>query len=262
MKKRVLFVLVVIAVLLCTGCSSLAKMEKHYDSYLTEYDEIPQDCFLAQGEQPEIIHATDIYTDSFALVSKEYYIPIGCSYFNASEVNDIKTDIAEFCKKVGAKVAVYTEDFTGTDTEVNTVPTFYRSNYWGPGGWGPGFYSASVYAHTVAKYDYTIFFFVKMPEVDAKELSRFGLYCTDMDQSMKERTKRNTGAYTYLTFDKTPAFYANFVKGDIITAVNGQEITDSKELYDILEKIPSGEETRILFVRNGVQQEVVLKADN
>jgi len=59
------------------------------------------------------------------------------------------------------------------------------------------------------------------------------------------------GVLVTQVFEGDPAEKAGIQKGDIITAINGEKITTTRELSGKIASVPVGEKTRITIIRNG-----------
>jgi len=62
------------------------------------------------------------------------------------------------------------------------------------------------------------------------------------------------GVLVTQVFEGDPAEKAGIQKGDVITAVNGEKITTTRELSSKIANVPVGEKTRITIIRNGEER--------
>ena len=67
--------------------------------------------------------------------------------------------------------------------------------------------------------------------------------------------QRNTGAYISIVYEKSPAFYANLTKGDILIEMNGVPILDSESVHLATRFVTAGNIVTLKYLRNGVEKE-------
>ena len=68
--------------------------------------------------------------------------------------------------------------------------------------------------------------------------------------------RRNTGAYISLVYEKSPAFYANLAKGDVIIEINGTEILDANSINAATIFLTAGSPVTIRYLRYGRENTV------
>jgi serine protease Do len=64
------------------------------------------------------------------------------------------------------------------------------------------------------------------------------------------------GALVAAVSPRSPAFRAGIKPGDLITAVNGQAVTNPSDLADDIANVDPGADTAITFIRNGKQRQI------
>ena len=97
------------------------------------------------------------------------------------------------------------------------------------------------------RYDHVAIYFVRRIGKP-----RFGFEYSDLEPDQRQALGRNTGAVVLIVIEKTPAFYANVVEGDVIIAVDGIErLLGLREAIHELERegIPTNEEIAALYAR-------------
>ena len=63
--------------------------------------------------------------------------------------------------------------------------------------------------------------------------SMLGVNIDDLPNDLIKKYKRNTGAFVFLVYKNTPAYHSNILRNDIITKINGRDV--SKDTFsDIL----------------------------
>ena len=228
------FLLVFLLCSLITGCSTLSDF---YSEWIPS-ENIPAESRLQEGEEPRIYYSTDIYSDAYFLQSNYNWI-IGNAAYNGPSEESIQAEIADMCKKNGAKIAVYTSEYTGT-----------RSGITGYGDY--------ISTYSIDRYDYNIFFFVPMTIDETLYFARIGLSCRDMDAAERLAVRQNTGAYVHLVYADSPAYYANLFPGDVIVRINGEEVLDSDSFYALISSITSETPLEITYIRDGQENTVTI----
>lgn len=209
-------------------------------------------------ENPRLAHAswsgTDPDVDVDWLVNsyaKRGYVLIGSSVFNSGK-GQHDTDAVAQAKRVGADlVVVLPPRYTGSVTDVEPVDMVGPSPFYGPGfgprfgsrfgpprpfgwghgwGWGPGWGRRGFYYGpdmvwmpvTVNYNDYAAFYFVKIRW-------RFGAIYRALDDGERKELGTNKGVSVSVVVDDSPAFGADILVGDVITAVNGQPVSGPED---------------------------------
>ena len=195
--------------------------------------EIPEECKLVSEEEPKIYSSNNFDSDFYFLRSI-YYYPIGYAFWNgtASSVNDIEKNAKKLCKRYGATLALYTYEYTNT------------RNGWTQYG-----------SYSIDRYDCTLYLFVSY-EKSYIQMPKIGIEWRDLDSSDRLSAQRNTGAYISIIYEKSPAFYANLSKGDIITEINGYPIIDSDSVFTATALLESGSIVTLKYLRNGTENTV------
>lgn len=190
--------------------------------------EIPEECKLKEGEEPKIFYSSNLDADLYSLRSW-YYYPIGYAGLNgtASTVNKLEANARKLCKRYGSKVALYSYEYTDT-----------RS------GW------TQYGSYDIKRYDCSVWLFVPY-ETSYIQTPKIGIEWRDLDSSDRLATQRNTGAYISLVYEKSPAFYANLSKGDIIIEINGIEILDANSIHAATMFLTAGSPVTIKYLRYG-----------
>lgn len=222
-------------VMLLTGCTTVSDF---YDSWLPS-DYVDPESYLQEGEDPQIYYSTNINSDIYFLRSNYYWI-LGNSSYNGPADDSVESEIETLCRETGAKIAVYTTQYTDT-----------RSGVTG--------YNGYVSSYSIRRYDYDIYLFVPMSVENILFLSRIGISYSDLSSSERLSARHNTGASIDIVYVDSPAFYANLAPGDIITEVNEEVIYDSDSLDSALASLPANQEATIKYIRDGYEQSVTLR---
>lgn len=258
--KKLSILILTLSSLIFTSCIS-SEFASYYEPFY-EATSFPKEYYLdAQHEQPSVIKTDDLETKYRELFSQGY-ICIGSSSFNSSDYDDDEMYyyINNLCKEKKAKIAIYSQKYTNTQSGSYAVPHTNYNTYTGADGFLHSIpittYSTQYYA--IDRYDYTCFLFVKMPE-EYKAMYAPGITVRDLTQKDRETYKQNTGALIDSVIENSPAFYANLVHGDIVTNINGQIIRNAADFTEFQKKAFNGDKWNITIERNGNEKTVSLK---
>ena len=233
--KKTKYILLLLISLILVGCSTVSDF---YENWLPpEY--ISAESFLQEGEDPEIYYSTDILSDIYFLRSN-YFLILGNSSYNGPADDSVESEIDTLCRETGAKIALYTTQYTDTRTGVTG-------------------YNGYVSSYSIKRYDYDIFLFVPMSPEEILYHGRIGLSYSDLTSSERLEARQNTGVSIDIVYQDSPAFYANLAPGDVITEVNGITIYDSNTLDELLASLTSKDNVAIKSIRDGFAQTSVLQ---
>lgn len=193
--------------------------------------EIPEECKLAADEEPHIYYTNNFESDLYLLQSN-YFYAIGYAGWNGTVegVNKIEKYAEKLCKRYGAKVALYSYEYTDT-----------RS------GW------TQYGSYAIKRYDCNIYLFVPY-EKSYIQMPKIGIEWRDLNASDRLAIQRNTGAYISIVYEKSPAFYANLSKGDILIEINGTPILDSNSVHAATMYLTAGSIVTLKYLRNGIEK--------
>ena len=105
------------------------------------------------------------------------------------------------------------------------------------------------------RYDHVAIYFVRRIGKP-----RFGFEYSDLEPDQRQALGRNTGAVVLIVIEKTPAFYANVVEGDVIIAVDGIEVRGKDEAGKVLGQVsPDAKSSTLTVLRAGVEREIEVK---
>ncbi|MDD7254412.1 PDZ domain-containing protein [Bullifex porci] len=236
MKRLIISVFVLLSVVLLSSCTTTTDLDKFYTQSFSE--ELPEECYLQEGEEPKIYYSENIMEDLNYLQSN-YYYALGYSSYNGPADSSLEKEVRKLCLIKRAPIGIYNYEYTDTRTGI-TSNQYYISSY------------------SIKRYDYTIIVFAPMPDFMIYHYMRIGLACSNLNQSDKANTKRNTGAVIKTVFYDSPAYYSDLFKGDVITEVNGITITNADQLNLLLDSYDSTQEIEITYYRDGVSHKTSL----
>ena len=258
-------IVVALTALAMAGCAT-SGYQKFYQSY-GDVSQLQDVTFLSEGEEP-IVYQVDIQemASSVKSLRARDYVAIGSSSFNGV-YEDISRAKAH-AKKLKAVVVIVGAAYT--ETQTSTVPismpstqtTYGSGSVYAGGMYGTYTGSSTTYGSTVVpvtvhhrRYDQGAVYFVK-----GHRKYRFGIQLADLTPQHRQALGRNTGALIDVVVEKTPAFYANVMEGDVIIAIDGREIRDPAEAISVMASIPEDVESSVLkVIRGGVEIDVDVK---
>lgn len=236
MNKSISSVFSIFSLLLFISCETIDSVSSNntktdIDEYYTVIKksyEIPNECKLKPDEEPEIFFTNQFSTDFYTLQSY-YFYPIGYTGWNgtAKGVNEMEQYAKKLCRRYGAKLALCSYEYTDT-----------RS------GW------TQYGSYEIKRYDCNIYLFV-LHERSYIQMPKIGIAWRDMNSAERLEAKRNTGAYISVVYEKSPAFYANLSRGDIIIEINGQPIFDGNSVHSATAYLTAGSLVNMKYLRNG-----------
>lgn len=148
------------------------------------------------------------------------------------------------CIKEGAKIALYT--YAYTDTRSGAYTTSYGRN---------------VYLHTysIPRYDYFVVLYGSLPKSLIDYYSTVGLFVSDLTYEKRQEALCNVGAFVSTVYENTPAYYANMVRGDVITKINDINIASEFDYWNSIDMlVDSVDQLEVTYVREGVEQTVTV----
>ena len=195
--------------------------------------------------------------DSYA---KRGYTMIGQSMFNSGRQENEYAAVRQ-AQEVGADlVLIFNPRYTGSVTSsvpitTPTTTTSYSTGTataYGPMGpvtaYGSGttttYGSTTNYVPmTVHRSDYGAVYFVKTR-------IRFGVLARDLTDTERQELQSNKGAVVRVVVDGSPAFDADILPGDVITALDGVSVASGKALLALLPE-RGGKLVSLSIIRHG-----------
>lgn len=220
---------------------------------------------LVKGQEPVVVESPDFATGLHQALSKGYSL-LGTSSFNG-RLEPLRNAV-EFGKSIGATYILVSHQYTGTveihslesvpvSTTVSTTGTTNKdgksSNYK---------QSTTTTTETLVPvttteqhFNMTAAFMAK-----PKEPSKFGIGFRSLDPELRKKLQRNTGVVAVVVVENSPAFNANIMEGDIITAVNDVAISSGEDAAQVmLDAKPFNGVYQFHLLRNGKIVKVPVK---
>ncbi len=270
-------ILMVLSVLFLSGCATNPYQEFYTDTTHGR-NILAAPYIMPPPKQPQLFRGANQDEDTQKMLEDGYFL-IGYSQFNTSVVNNAYA--LDFAKKIhAAKVIVYSR-YTNTVTEmipmitpqtrtietVNSGPSgFQRSGFDGgrrdgrrPGDWNrpndmvaPSVSTTTItefdttYVPTaVNQYDYYATYWVQ------GEPPILGIRPRNLSADERQKLGTNKGIVVIAVITGSPAFKADIFKGDIVTKVNDQEVTDIKNFFHTIVPPLQGKTATLTILRNG-----------
>jgi hypothetical protein len=264
LKTQFLRLLALCAVVSLTGCATqpngFSQFYQDRASGITNFE--------PYSGSSKIILTSDTTNDTKDLFRKGYIL-IGSSDFQGpaqsdgsliSQAREVLADVVllsyTYLGSVQAAVPwiQYNPGQTYTTTSSGTV----TASTWGSGGvaygagnysgtsttTSPGTFSTQVIPITVHRYEYHVGFFRKrLPTI-------CGALTLPLPNQIRQQLERNTGAYVEIVVTGSPAFNANILEGDVITKINGDDVTSTTDFSATILKF-AGQKVEVEVWRNG-----------
>ncbi len=256
MHARFILKLVALSFLLLSmGCETTNFVAQYYTDYSKNTPkEILAGRVLPFSGNTSVRHSSDIQKDNYEMVRNNYVL-IGESSFTGTNIAVTDEMIREQGTKISADYAIYSSGYMGAEQGSRPVlnynpgqtSTTYNygnvyANAYGTGGHASGSatYSGTSTTNTMGtlsvshvpatfhRYQYNVCFYRKgVP-------ATFGVYYDNLNDELSRKHGRNTGTVVTLVMYNTPAFTANFLPGDIIIAIDDQNVDSAANLSERL----------------------------
>jgi len=237
--------------LFLTGCETTNFVSQFYTDYTAG---VPKDVINARvlpySGNTIIRSSSNPKADGTEMI-RNNYVKIGESGFTGTNITLTNEMILEQARKVNADVALYYSGYVGSEQGTRPVLNYnpgqtstttsygnVNANAYGTGGYAygsanytgtsttntMGTLSVSHVPATLHRYQYAVAFYRKgTPAI-------FGALTANLSDELRKKYGRNTGAVISTVMYNTPAFKAEFFEGDVIIAMNGQDVS-SMESY-------------------------------
>lgn len=223
--------------------------------------------FVAYEGVPKLYMTNDFDRDGNVL-GRRGYIAIGYSSFNGAAQNT-KNAVTQ-AKKAGAEIVLvyskYTNTVSGslpfTTPTSSTTTTTGRGSVYGSFGTTPytGTYTGTATSTTsgtqttyipysVRRYDQQAVFYAKLKTVI------LGVMYGEMPADLRRALGTNKGVFVRLVITDTPAFFADILDGDIITAVDDRPVYSADQLNKLLRE-RAGQKVIVQISRAGLVKEL------
>jgi serine protease Do len=263
-----------LVILFLTGCAQ-SGYKKFYNPYV-DAKTLPDIELLTQGQEPKVF-GTDNFDRDILTLRAKLYIPIGYSSFNGS-YEDTKNASAQ-AKRIGATIVLVNSKYTNTQTTTSTLflpdnkttyhsgnasanTTYNNSNggYLGNSNANAAYSGTSTTYGTKAvpitshqrRYDQNAVYLVK-----STRKPKFGISFNDLNPAQRTDLERNTGVFIIVVIEDSPAFFANVIAGDVLIAVDGHQVINTKQAKRLMGSVSSASSSsELTIIRKGKERTI------
>lgn len=236
--------------------------------YKDFYDGMP-DARVAPGYVPltepvRVFQSRDIAADGRDL-ARRGYVMVGSSSFQGSSSSVSDRQLIEQATKIGAHVVLANASYSHTTNSVVplTLPnntTSYSTGSataYGPGGTARAYGSSTTTTYgTQTTYipvsdtrsNYGAAYF-------AKNKARLGVSVQPLSDAQRQQLQSNIGLNIDIVVDDSPAFLADVLPGDVLTAINGRPLGSVDAFFEALRALPPSSTALLSLNRGGAPLE-------
>jgi hypothetical protein len=273
-----IFQIIIILSTLLSGC--VANGYKQYYTPNFDVTNAPPDLQivpLGQNETPQVFMSNDLNRDANIARSKGW-VAVGYSSFNGAMAQN--GAVINQAKSIGASMALVSAKYTGTRTITtplflpnnqttiyngssngyingNAGGTNYNGNYSGTSTGTATTYGTTIVPITTQqdRHDQAAVFFVK-----SLKKYRIGIQMIDLTPELRSKYERNTGVIISSVMEDSPAFVANVLPGDVLTAIAGSSVINPRGAIEQMKLCaPAGGDCILDIIRNGTEKNISLK---
>ena len=240
-----------------SGCAS-NPFSKFYTDRIGGRDVTKLNHVILPTSEPVVFRGGEVHEEDSIAMMEKGYIMLGFSSFNAGNVNE--NNVKTQAKKVHASAVVLYSKYTNTVSgsmpltlpNTTTTNTSVYGNVYGSGGYvnvsGSG--TSTTYGtkttyipYSVRRSDYGATYWIKA------KTPTFGLIPRDLKADARKIIGTNKGVRAYAIVSKSPAFYADIFKGDILLKIGDADIYDGETYTSALKKY-SGQKVDVHIYRD------------
>ena len=250
--------------LLVAACSNPFK--ETYVSKLERWPSGQVDRLLPPEGEARLVTSLDIKGDAQRMFENGYLL-LGRSTFRGTTVNF--REATEVADDIGASVVMVEKKYAETVTESvpmsewipeRTVTIKERGVITSGPDRGQtyenektktlvGEFRTTYVPQTTEYYDFAATYWAKLKP------SIFGVIVTELDAEARRSIESNRGVLVKAVIGDSPAFVADLLSGDVITAFGGEGITGPDQFFDLVLQ-NKGRTVTVNFSRGGVQKSV------
>tara|TARA_R110002096_G_scaffold416576_2_gene619292 strand:+ start:110307 stop:111095 length:789 start_codon:yes stop_codon:yes gene_type:complete len=257
-------IIAILSVLLLLSACGTGQFGSTYQGYLTP-ERAANVVMLADGQEPELILSNNIDRD--VLSYREHnYVVIGESAFNGFHENP--NNAVRQAKEVRATHVIVSSAYTDTESRIDydyqdVYSTVFVSRVKTVDGREVSVNETVTVRDTVSvpyvrqhdNFDQWAVYMVKSLEVH-----KLGILIRDLDQQERALYSRNTGTVIDVVLANSPAFLADIVQGDVLTAINGQKIINTRDAVRLIADLELSGQTVILsLIKGGENKDITFE---
>lgn len=219
------------------GCAG-NPYKKHYVAVESAYSLAVLDPFYS--ETLKILPFGEDIQASIFDVQRDGYVYLGTSKFAAEYAS--AEELEMHAKEIGADLVLVASQYVRTDSGVTPVEMpaaafSYHSGYM--------FSGTTFIPYSKDRYLYEAAFFVKT------KLDGWGVSIKEPPLEVRKARSSNKGALVYLIRYDAPMYKAGLIEGDVITLVNGHEVTDPAWFESFMAETDPGSLVSLRVYRDG-----------
>lgn len=218
------------------GCSGLE--QNMFNGKYKKVCDIPEDSKLEQGASPMVINCIkEEYNDAISAIEEEYFVLCGkmrnvdFALLAGHDASYFEKLIVNLAKSAHIPYVI----FSLNKTKVNPSGAAYGIT---------GYFDANFYYPMTAKERESV-----IPGFRVRELKK----------DEKKNLDGKSGIIIDVVYANSPAFLANLNTGDVITKVNGTEVTNLDSWKEVQKNIKNGDELAVEYLRKNKAQSAQFK---
>ena len=255
------FILTLLLLLASCGTGQFGSSYKAYsDPRLS-----PELVALTEEGEPNLIRSSDLDHD-VRQFREHNYVVVGESAFNG--IHESPNNAVKQAKEVGATHVIVSSEYTDTRSRLaydyqDYYRTIYVNKVRSVNGKSVHYREAVTVRDTVTvpytqyydNFDQWAVYMVK-----SNRVHKLGILLRDLDQQDRGINNRNTGTVIDIVLASSPAYLADIVPGDVLTAINGEKIIDTRHAIDLIGALElSGQTVLLSIVKQGVERDISLE---
>ena len=87
---------------------------------------------------------------------------------------------------------------------------------------------------------------------------KYGVSLADLTPKQRSEIERNTGAVIDVVVEDTPSFSANVISGDVLIAVDGEDVKNAEHAFQLMRKNATTSST-LRIIRNKQEKDIFVK---
>ena len=219
--------------------ADVAAFNKHYQEYESNAD-IPEEALLGKNEEPVVYYDNEGDT-LFDLLQNKYLKVTGYSGWSAAA--EAGWALSRGKKSTHRSIVRWAQGHRQKYVFCETV----QGAMGGSSSWSVKGNHVVTTRQLVSLNCYLLRPYTKEEMAQWK----FGIEAVDLTSEAQKASKRNTGVYVKIVFNKSPAFYAEMQSGDIIIQLDDSKIRNTDDLFKFESKAQEGDVVKVLLLRDG-----------
>jgi hypothetical protein len=187
------------------------------------------------GTPPAMVEGSNSIKADKRKAVEDGYGMIGYSAFSTTKAHPLDLSLLrQQAEYVGASLVIYYVINEGSRSIMMPETTHYHGTIYMP--------------IMVNDYEYGVSYWQKVRSYV------FGAVFSDLTDQQRQMIGSNRGCAISIVVNGTPAFNSDFIAGDVLTAMNGQRMTSTKDCNQAIDAL-SGRTVEITYWRNGTESQ-------